>query len=68
MTTEVIEYLIEIARLKTRVQEKHKEIEHMHEVIQSMELNLENALEQRDDLLQDNADLKSALRLIWDNP
>jgi hypothetical protein len=61
----------EIARLKTRVQEQHKEIEHLHEVIDSIELNLQNALEDSEDkdnqidlLYQDNADLKSALALL----
>jgi len=61
----------EIARLKTRVQEQHKEIEHLHEVIDSIELNLQNALEDSEDkdnqidlLYQDNADLKSVLALL----
>ena len=71
MTSEVREYLNEITRLKTRVQEQHKEIEHLHEVIDSIELNLQNALEDGEDkdnqidlLYQDNADLKLALALL----
>ena len=72
MSDDIIEYLLtEIARLKTRVQEQHKEIEHLHEVIDSIELNLQNALEDSEDkdnqidlLYQDNADLKSVLALL----